>query len=144
MNAEDRKKCEHVCEILRAALAEEIVEFRADTDREWVRCDDGITLRLLINNPWLYRVRKPPVTRQWCKPADIPGPVCYLRSIGYEEGFSLIIGARQDPSSPGLNGILLGAFRDGGTIIGWHELNHQEHSTDLKTWHPCTVTEEAK
>jgi hypothetical protein len=77
----------------------------------------------------------PPALRQWSKPEDVPGPVCWIRkSMCRTNGEWMILclcisGAR----------ISSGTGRR-ITLISWVDLFSYEHSTDRKTWHPCTVS----
>lgn len=82
-----------------------------------------------------YRPKPEPKVRQWSKPEDVPGPVCWLRAKIQPEILMLV-------SCIWANGI---GLNDGKAVFQktWDRLfdGEWEHSTDRKTWHPCTVTE---
>lgn len=84
-----------------------------------------------------FRIKPEPKTRPWSKPEDVPGPVCYLRSIGFDGGWTMITGARKSTPEH-LSGITI----EGGINMRWDDLSDYEHSTDRAQWKPCTVTEE--
>jgi hypothetical protein len=142
MNQEQQRKI-WAAEIFNAAAEGKQIEYHG-SGGQWFPNDPFKNPSDVCERPKVYRIKPEPVTRPWNKVSDIPGPVCYLRSTGYEEGWSMIIGARQDPVLNHGNGILLGGFRDEAVCVRWVELATHEYSTDRKTWHPCTVTEEAK
>lgn len=78
-----------------------------------------------------------PKTRGWNKPEDVPGPLCWLRAKIQPEILMLV-------SCIWPNGVSL---NDGKSVFQktWDRLfeGEWEHSTDRKTWQPCTITEEA-
>lgn len=85
-------------------------------------------------NNYFYRAKPEPVTRLWAKPDDVPLN-CWMRVscnpashffVTEVRGDSVIIGSSQ------------AARRE------WDNMQDLEHSTDRKTWQPCTITEEAK
>lgn len=91
--------------------------------------------RTLIEEPFVsyvrYRRKPTPVARFWSKPSDVPGPVCWMRLDG--EGF-MIIGLEAD----GVEGLISNSEV---SILRWSEMRGWNHSTDMKTWLPCTTTE---
>lgn len=84
-----------------------------------------------------YRIKPKPVTRPWSKPEDVPGPVCWVRA---DSGLEAMISA----VSPA--GISFVGPSDSVQSYSWEKFARAHgkllHSTDRKTWHPCTVTEE--
>jgi len=102
------------------------LEYKNNTG-QWVSAS-GIRL---YETPERYRIKPKPVTRPWSKPEDVPGPVCWLMFPG---GESLILGT----SDSGIQYAGLDCVR----TLPWRDLENVRHSTDRKTWHPCTVTEE--
>lgn len=85
-----------------------------------------------------WRIKPEPKTRPWSSPDDVPGPVCWLKFTDFD--VRMIVGIARHMilvSSAVLNG--------GISRISWYEFAQQSswmHSTDRKTWHPCTITEE--
>lgn len=73
---------------------------------------------------------KPKRTVPWDKPEDVPGPVCYLRHYSWPQGECQIVNAYS----------VFGLQHCGRTgNIDWYSLFAQfTHSTDRKTWLPCT------
>lgn len=88
------------------------------------------------SRPVEYRIKPKPITRPWSKPEDVPGPVCWIRKIDTERFRVLVVAVRPD-------GIRCSLADDATQLLDWDQLDGREHSTDCKTWHPCTVTEEA-
>lgn len=74
-----------------------------------------------------YRRAPAPKTRDWNGPEDVPSP-CWIRVKGVD-GCNLI------------TGIYKGYIGFGETFLVWSDLKGREHSTDRKTWLPCTVIE---
>lgn len=85
-----------------------------------------------------YRVRLAPVpvVRPWSEPADVPGPVCWLRGKP-EEGMNQVQRLVTIVSSYG------GDFSHGGRFT-WEEIHKWEHSTDRIHWSPCVKPEGGK
>lgn len=82
---------------------------------------------------YLIRTSRPlpsPKTRAWNRPSDVPGPVCWIRSLnrGNEVSAEMLIFCVYRDSV---------AIYSGGYSLarGW------EHSTDRLNWYPCEVTE---
>jgi len=80
-----------------------------------------------------YRIAPKPVTRAWSKPEDVPGPVCWLRLPG---GDVMVIGFDS-------RGIQYAGLDMIATWL-WSQIDTVRYSTDRVTWHPCTVTEDAR
>ena len=79
-----------------------------------------------------WRPAPEPVSRPWSKPEDVPGPVCWIRrQKGNVE--MLIVAIHEE-------GMML---NDAGGRVPkeWSDISEHEHSTDRRTWLPCTVTE---
>lgn len=88
------------------------------------------------------RTRRPlpaePVTRPWSKPEDVPGPVCFLRYSTAKDTWQVVVGASR-------MGVLLLVGAEESPVIrmaAWDTVSkHWQHSTDRRTWLPCTVTQ---
>ncbi len=83
-----------------------------------------------------YRAKPKPATRDWCKPEDVPGPICWIRNKGSRTHF-LIIAVSE-------SGIVCASSNNGTNLFAWERLPTgipNEYSTDRITWHPCKVTE---
>lgn len=128
------QQAKELAPILAAYGKGETIQFRID-GREW---KDNANFSGLEwgRTDTEYRIKPKPVTRPWSKPEDVPGPVCWVRNpekerlviVVTEEGITAAAQARA--SEP--------------VDLNWKRLAAQkwEYSTDRKTWHPCTVTEE--
>lgn len=83
-----------------------------------------------------YRPKPEPKVRPWNSPADVPGPVCWLRRISEPEIHVFIVCV--SPISFTTQSASIQHTKWGDPRIG--EL---EYSTDRKEWKPCTceVTE---
>lgn len=80
-----------------------------------------------------YRIK--PMSRPWSKPEDVPGSVCWVRFSC--DGPAILVVMVTDQG--------IGLY--GNTVLGyspklWSDIGDWEHSTDRKTWHPCTVEEQ--
>lgn len=102
---------------------------------EWVE-----TNGLWYFDSYEYRPKPEPVTRPWASPADVPGPVCWLKFANDSWGETMILGVRP-------RGVTLANINHepGLTFMEWSHLESKYtlHSTDRKTWKPCTVEEPA-
>lgn len=82
-----------------------------------------------------FRPKPEPVTRDWCKPDDVPGPVCWIRN-NLEDAMITSIAP---------NGIKFTTMDCASDCIvrflRWDELGKHQHSTDRINWNPCKVTE---
>lgn len=83
-----------------------------------------------IESGWEYRPKPEPATVPWDCADDVPGPVCYLRIKDEPYSWSMVLGA-------GKKGIIVPDYH-GKLTFNYEELERVEHSTDRKTWHPCT------
>jgi uncharacterized protein YodC (DUF2158 family) len=82
-----------------------------------------------IHNIW-HRPKPQPVTRPWSKPEDAPLN-CWIRvRKGEPERLVTMV------ASDGLWTCWAGG---GSAFFAWSSLDPYEHSTDRKTWKPCTV-----
>jgi hypothetical protein len=79
-----------------------------------------------------YRPKPQPVSRPWSKPEDVPLN-CWIRA-GKGEPERLVTMVASD-------GICMFGVLGSGAFFGWNSLAPYEHSTDRKTWKPCTVEE---
>lgn len=86
------------------------------------------------NPNYLYRKKPDPKTRQWSKPGDVPGPVCWIRS-GSDQARMII-----SLTDSGIRVACINAFGE-SCWFHWSETSSFEYSTDRKTWHKCEVTE---
>ena len=78
-----------------------------------------------------FRPKPQPVSRPWSKPEDVPGPVCWIRpGAGEPERLAIMVAS---------NGIRIAGTSCDSAFFEWRELSALDHSTDRKTWHPCTV-----
>lgn len=132
------------------ALKQQIadLEREADARRAWL---EGKPVEFLHDDVWrectgkplfcagtAYRRKPTPARRPWSKPKDVPGPVCWLREK-HATDCGLIVW---------IDNLGVGAFTDDSATVStrgllWKELHRYEHSTDRKTWAPCTVEEVA-
>lgn len=103
------------------------VQWREDDDAEWTdtehpiwQCDDVS-----------YRPKPEPKTRQWSKPDDVPGPVCWLRVV--DDAAELMVVGMDELT---INISQAGSYK-------WSKLHEEgfQYSTDRKTWHKCEVSE---
>jgi len=84
-----------------------------------------------------YRIAPKPVTRAWSKPEDVPAS-CWLRDFKEPSLQVLVVAVHEQ-------GVQCFDFNtERLETTSWIELRDKEHSTDRVTWHPCTVTEEAR
>lgn len=107
----------------------------------WSAVANGFTVETLVKYiielPHCYRIAPEPVARPWSKPEDVPGPVCWVRSAitKTNERLILVVDAK---------GVHIATISGGHSdYFRWLELRQLEHSTDRKTWLPCTVTDPA-
>lgn len=77
-----------------------------------------------------YRPTPMPVTRPWSKPNDVPLN-CWIRFSGDDEVYYLI-------TTIGNSGVRI----YDSSLQSWDTIKTMEHSTDRKTWLPCTVVEQ--
>ena len=111
-----------------AAAFKEGREVQCYCEPEWSKCYDNNTFNFICR--YRLRVSIPPVARPWSKPEDVPLN-CWLDRNGYGDRFDLITNV-----SP------KGVFTAGcGAFVPWSELRTSKHSTDRKTWLPCTTEE---
>lgn len=82
-----------------------------------------------------YRPKPEPVSRPWSKPEDVPGPICWMRK---KNGWACMVVEVE------CNFVSIGGGGIAACKVTWDEMKYCEHSTDRKTWLPCTVAEEAK
>ena len=122
------QRAKELLPILTAYANGEPIQYRRDNHSEWRDSFGGLGFEA---QGCQYRIKTKPVTRPWSKPEDVPGPVCWLMFPG---GESLILGT----SDSGIQYAGLDCVR----TLPWRDLENVRHSTDRKTWHPCTVTEE--
>lgn len=101
--------------------------WKDDSDTQWMDTQNPVW-----NMPdYFYRPKPEPVSRQWSKPEDVPGPVCWLRYVGDNENHWLVIGIGK------LDGIQASLTAD----ISWEDVGEYEYSTDRKVWNTCTIIE---
>lgn len=86
---------------------------------------------------WEYRPKPEPKVRPWKGPADVPGPVCWIRQPFLKPAAFLVVGVGAD----------IVRFHDSSGAVTLTFSNTDwskyEHSTDRLNWFPCAVTEEA-
>lgn len=133
MNDTERKKA--AAAIFTAAAEGKVIEWR-HVNREWLPIDPfNLGSRWnVMEHPEFYRVKPEPVTRPWSKPEDVPGPVCWLETT---TGAALITNILAV-------GIMYNCLtHNTARLVTWDDLQKtcSRHSTDRRTWHPCTVTE---
>ena len=78
----------------------------------------------------VFRPKPQPVSRPWSKPEDVPLH-CWIR-LGAGEPERLVIMVAS-------NGIRIAGTTCHSAFFEWRELSALDHSTDRKTWHPCTL-----
>jgi hypothetical protein len=76
-----------------------------------------------------YRAKPQPVSRPWSKPEDVPLN-CWLNAPSVNNQAWLV------------NGVIESGVYSAGGLKTWSELRDYQHSTDRKTWKPCTVEEQ--
>lgn len=79
-----------------------------------------------------YEVKSEPVVRPWSKPKDVPGPVCWVR---WKD--------KRTPTESLITAVSRVYFFTAAHSYIWASCQEMEHSTDRKTWLPCTVTDPA-
>lgn len=105
-------------------------------DSEWMDLRGDGTSSLDVSL-FLYRPKPEPRVRPWQSPADVPGPVCWVRNRALS-GNATPVGSlitcieRQ--------GVVLGSNQ---TLAEWDVFETLEYSTDRKAWFKCEVTEDA-
>ena len=82
-----------------------------------------------IHDIW-HRPKPQLVSRPWSKPEDVPLH-CWIRLKAGEPEMMVIMVAN--------NGIRIAGITCESAFFEWSELSLLEHSTDRKTWKPCTV-----
>jgi len=111
---------------LRAAEAHlrgEPIEIKTSSDGDW-----RPTTSLENFDRYWFRVAPPePQAVPWNCAEDVPGPVCWIRWVHLDEVYMVIA-------------VYPYGFRTSATgkIQAWKDLSQFEHSTDRKTWKPCT------
>jgi hypothetical protein len=134
MNDTDKERLrQNAAAMLAHADGKPVQQRYSDNTNEWMPFDGGWTAPL---GAWDYRPAPEPVSRRWSSPADVPGPVVWLRILGQDR---LITAIHRD-------GITVGSiYRDlPETTVSWVEFEQQpswEYSTDRRNWQPCTVVE---
>lgn len=112
----------------------ETVQWYFKAADSWCDHEGPYDARESLDSERLLRLK--PTLRPWSKPSDVPGPVCWLRPIrscgqflvlqidagGLCAGYSMVTSSHH--------------------LILWSGIAAFEHSTDRKTWHPCTVEEQ--
>lgn len=96
---------------------------------------ENINLSSLDTERLEFRIKPKPVTRPWSKPEDVPAPICWVRQTPTDRAM-LITEVSDD-------GVMFGYGGTGASWL-WFTKYPAQYSTDRKTWHPCTVTEESK
>jgi hypothetical protein len=129
-----RDQAKGIAPLLTAWAEGKTIQFRSSEGERWVDCDEPMLFHHHNNGAEHYRIKPEPITRNWNKPSDVPGPVCWIRKNN--EGIEVII------HCVFINGI---GYTDAGNTYRkyWDSLSDWTYSTDRKTWSPCTVTEEA-
>jgi hypothetical protein len=89
----------------------------------------GTTDITYIQTIW-HRPKLQPVSRTWSAPEDVPLH-CWIRA-GKGEPERLVIMVAS-------NGIRIVGTSCHSAFFEWRELSVLNHSTDRKTWKPCTV-----
>lgn len=103
---------------------------RAPSD--WLTERAETDLGLLDLSVYDFRAAPEPVYRPWSKPEDVPGPVCWIRRDARYHG-AMIVGITDDT--------IITSDLCELVELTWAKAAQNEHSTDRKTWHPCTVEE---
>jgi len=104
-------------------------------DNGWSDMDRCATIDMLDRLE--YRPKPESTTRQWNSPDDVPGPVCWIRGGVNDKYPSMIVGFHE-------KGVIMFSCLGEMHFYDWENSPSWEHSTDRKTWYPCTVTEDAK
>lgn len=108
--------------------------------------DNGKWTPAIVDNPERflsssrYRRAPAPKTRPWSKPEDVPGPVCWIRRNEVNAPHSDNVMAMIVNTSD----IGFEYFTRQNGFVNWcdvEKISSLEHSTDRKTWLPCTVIE---
>ena len=104
------------------------IQFIAANSDRWVDYLHTDMMPDFANRP--FRPKPQPVSRPWSKPEDVPLH-CWIR-LGAVEPERLVIMVVS-------NGIRIAGTSCHSAFFEWRELSALDHSTDRKTWHPCTV-----
>ncbi len=124
------ERIEHLKKLVEAEARGEEIQYWSEYSGKWV---ESGALRnndtSCLTKPEAYRIKPKSAVRPWNRPEDVPGPVCWVRSIGVTDQVLMITGMSKSTFCISTKGI-----RD------WSEIEDYEHSTDRKTWLPCTVT----
>jgi len=99
---------------------------------------DGNMIEFLVGDVWIKTssickdlphrpIPLPSAPRPWSNPEHVPGPVCWIRKLSFEAMITHIIST--------------GFFAGSHGYVEFVASLDYEHSTDRKSWHPCTVTE---
>lgn len=129
------ERTRYAAEVMRLAADGSVVEWTPRMGSPFVRGIWGAGHD--YNGQWdwcTYDYRLPASSRPlktvpWNCPADVPMPTCWVRNLDYPVTRSLIT----EVGHYGVD-ITLGY----GKMIPWDELGRYDHSTDGKTWKPCT------
>lgn len=86
-----------------------------------------------------HRPKPEPRVRPWNSPADVPGPICWLRLMDRQANTASLEAQIVSLSNTGITW-----FTSDDRWLPWSDekLNRLEWSTDRVNWHPCTVTED--
>lgn len=117
------QRAKELLPIIQAYAEGKTIEVTSINGKTW-QADNDI---LFTRSPEFYRVKPEPVRVPWTA-SDVP-PLCWVSRPGYEGRF-LVINVYSDG--------LETHYHFGHSKLLWTTLaRHYEHSTDLKTWHPC-------
>lgn len=117
---------EQTAAAMRAFSEGKLIQSKQFMDQEWGAC---VSPRWFLDTHE-YRPKPELATVPWDCADDVPGPVCYLRIKDEPYSWSMVLGA-------GKKGIIVPDYH-GKLTFNYEELERVEHSTDRKTWHPCT------
>lgn len=124
--------------IFNAAAGGKQFEAKNHASQEWEPCCPFMWPDDVVRYPERWRIKPGPVTRPWNCAEDVPSPICWIAPNDIE------------PVQPAM---VVSVNAEGFVIVRakveeftWDDAQkyHFRYSTDRKTWHPCTVTEEAK
>lgn len=117
-------------EAFAAACRGERVEYFYLRGEKWADKGDGVC----FYKETLYRVAPVPAARDWSKPDDVPGPVCWLSDPDGGENMITSI------SACGVKYTFMQCDSECVVVFKrWDELTKHKHSTDRKTWRKCVV-----
>jgi hypothetical protein len=130
-----QEQLDHIAHIFTAAAQGEEIQYRTGPEFMWLIVNPFSNASAVVDTPDQYRIKPKLTSRNWDKPDDVPGPICWMRKPSAPDEMGLINWMDR-------GGMSVGDTDATGTVVAWRETSQYEYSTDRKTWKPCQVTEE--